>query len=180
MLSQWPFNVIEQFLATGGWVVWLILANCLLLLTLIFERYWYAYFSYPELKNSIQKQWSERLETHSWCAQRIRQLLLADAQGKLSERQSYIKMLVFICPLLGLLGTVSGMIEVFDVLAITGTGNARAMASGISKATVPTMSGMVVAIVGLFLSAQLEHIIKTKNQELAVLLPFEPRAKIKE
>ena len=50
----------------------------------------------------------------------------------------------------GLLGTVTGMIEVFDVMAITGSGNARSMASGVSKATIPTMAGMVGALSGVF------------------------------
>ena len=60
-----------------------------------------------------------------------------------------IKALVALCPLLGLLGTVTGMIEVFDVMAISGSGNARAMAAGVSQATVSTMAGMVSALSGL-------------------------------
>ena len=54
------------------------------------------------------------------------------------------------------MGTVTGMVEVFDVMAITGSSNARAMAAGISKATLPTMSGMVASLSGLFFIAQLE------------------------
>ena len=50
-----------------------------------------------------------------------------------------------------MLGTVTGMIEVFDIMAITGTGNARAMASGIARATLPTMTGLFISIVGLFM-----------------------------
>jgi len=49
------------------------------------------------------------------------------------------------------------MVEVFDVMAITGSGNARAMAGGISKATLPTMAGMVVALSGLFFTSSLER-----------------------
>jgi biopolymer transport protein ExbB len=41
------------------------------------------------------------------------------------------------------------MIEVFDVVSFFGTGNARALASGITKATLPTMTGMAISIVGL-------------------------------
>jgi biopolymer transport protein ExbB len=43
------------------------------------------------------------------------------------------------------------MIEVFDVMAVSGSGNARSMASGVSKATIPTMAGMVGALSGVFL-----------------------------
>ena len=54
------------------------------------------------------------------------------------------------CPLFGLLGTVTGMIAVFDVMAHKGLGNPRLMASGVSQATLPTMVSMVMALVGLF------------------------------
>ena len=63
--------------------------------------------------------------------------------------------MVILCPLLGLLGTVTGMIEVFNILAITGGGDARSMASGVSKATIPTMAGMVAALSGVFASTWL-------------------------
>ena len=46
---------------------------------------------------------------------------------------------------------------VFDVVAALGTGNARAMAAGIGRATLPTMAGLVVALPGLYFTAQLEH-----------------------
>ena len=46
--------------------------------------------------------------------------------------------------MLGLLGTVYGMIEVFEVLAVLGTGNPRAMSTGVAKATIPTMAGMTI------------------------------------
>ncbi|MFP4002417.1 MAG: MotA/TolQ/ExbB proton channel family protein, partial [Alphaproteobacteria bacterium] len=65
--------------------------------------------------------------------------------------------LVAVAPLFGLLGTVTGMVEVFDVMALTGSSNARAMASGITKATIPTMAGMVAALSGLYFSTQLER-----------------------
>jgi biopolymer transport protein ExbB len=60
-------------------------------------------------------------------------------------------------PLLGLLGTVSGMITTFDVISMFGTGNARAMASGISEALISTQAGLVVAIPGLVLGSLLSR-----------------------
>ncbi len=68
-----------------------------------------------------------------------------------------IQACVALCPLLGLLGTVTGMIEVFHVMASSGTSNARAMAGGVSKATVPTMAGMVAALSALFVSFWLQR-----------------------
>ena len=73
-----------------------------------------------------------------------------------------IQILITLCPVLGLLGTVTGMIEVFDVVSFFGTGNARALASGITKATLPTMTGMAISIVGLLTFT----ILNSKSQTL--------------
>lgn len=77
-----------------------------------------------------------------------------------------IKTLVAVCPLLGLMGTVTGMIEVFDVMAVLGSGNVRAMAAGVSKATIPTMSGMVGALSGVFALTLVE---RRANKEAEML-----------
>ena len=69
--------------------------------------------------------------------------------------------------LLGLLGTVTGMIEVFEVMAISGSGNPRSMASGVSKATVPTMAGMVAALSGVAMSAYLENKARREREFIA-------------
>jgi len=63
---------------------------------------------------------------------------------------SLIQTCVALAPLFGLLGTVTGMIEVFQVMAFTGGGDARSMAGGVSKATLPTMAGMTTALSGVF------------------------------
>ena len=60
-----------------------------------------------------------------------------------------IQPLVALCPLLGLMGTVTGMIRVFEVMAFAGSGNVRSMADGVSSATIPTMAGMVGALSGV-------------------------------
>ncbi|MUM77200.1 MotA/TolQ/ExbB proton channel family protein [Pseudodesulfovibrio sp. F-1] len=66
-----------------------------------------------------------------------------------------IILVAVIAPLLGLLGTVSGMITTFEAIAQFGTGNARALASGISAALITTQSGLVVAVPGLVLGCLL-------------------------
>ena len=89
------------------------------------------------------------------------------AQQQLSGPLRLSKTLVAMYPLLGLLGTVSGMIAVFDVLALSGTGNPRGMAAGVWQATLPTMAGMVLAITGLFSLARLERIARQSLDRLA-------------
>jgi biopolymer transport protein ExbB len=93
-------------------------------------------------------------------------MIISDARIKAEANLPYIKVLVALAPFLGLLGTVTGMVEVFDVMAITGSGNARAMAAGISKATLPTMAGMVVALSGLFFINNLERKAKRSVEHL--------------
>jgi len=74
---------------------------------------------------------------------------------------STIMILAGVAPLLGLLGTVLGMIETFDVISVFGTGNARAMAGGISVALVTTQTGLLVAIPGLFFGGRLRSLSAT-------------------
>lgn len=68
-----------------------------------------------------------------------------------------IAVLASVAPLLGLLGTVSGMITTFMVIATSGTGDAKALASGISEALITTQTGLVVAVPGLFLASFLRR-----------------------
>ncbi|MBU0681978.1 MAG: MotA/TolQ/ExbB proton channel family protein [Proteobacteria bacterium] len=75
----------------------------------------------------------------------------------LTDYLTVIGVLAAITPLLGLLGTVTGMIATFDVLAVFGTGNARAMADGISEALVTTQTGLLVAIPGLYMKGFLDR-----------------------
>ncbi|KKN13532.1 hypothetical protein LCGC14_1005510, partial [marine sediment metagenome] len=68
-----------------------------------------------------------------------------------------IRTLTVALPMLGLLGTVDGMIQTFDVMTVFGTGNARGMAGGISIALITTMGGLLTALSGLYFSTQLSQ-----------------------
>jgi biopolymer transport protein ExbB len=70
--------------------------------------------------------------------------------SKLDDNLTVIGVLARVSPLLGLLGTVTGMIATFDVISVFGAGNARAMAGGISEALITTQTGLMVAIPGLY------------------------------
>jgi biopolymer transport protein ExbB len=80
---------------------------------------------------------------------------------------SVIGVLAAIAPLLGLLGTVTGMIATFDVLAVFGTGNARAMAGGISEALITTQTGLLVAIPGLYMKGFLDRRVRNLRKKIA-------------
>ena len=166
------FSSIHQFLITGGDVLWVILWTSILLWSFIAERILYFKSTFPSQKKEWLNQWESRSDHHSHSALFIRQCIISEAKISMEKRIPLIKMLVALCPLLGLLGTVTGMISVFDVMAVTGTGNARAMASGVSQATVPTMAGMVIAIAGLYFSKLIEQKVSKETHHLTDLLQY--------
>lgn len=88
------------------------------------------------------------------------------SRALLEGRIVWMKALVAICPLLGLLGTVTGMMQVFDVVA-SGLGTSpRVLSAGIARATLPTMAGMAVAVTGLMLLGQWQRQVRVKLQHL--------------
>jgi biopolymer transport protein ExbB len=82
---------------------------------------------------------------------------------------SVIGVLAAVAPLLGLLGTVTGMIATFDVLAVFGTGNAKAMAGGISEALITTQTGLLVAIPGLYMKGFLQRRAHSLQQRITAV-----------
>ncbi len=78
-----------------------------------------------------------------------------------------IGVLAAVAPLLGLLGTVTGMIATFDIISIFGTGNAKAMAGGISEALITTQTGLLVAIPGLYMSNFLNSRAESLKQRIS-------------
>ena len=93
-----------------------------------------------------------------------------------------ILVLSAVAPLLGLLGTVTGMINTFDVISQFGTGNARALASGISEALVTTQSGLVVAVPGLLLGGflfQRAQKLKGRMELFCIGLQYQTEATVR-
>ncbi len=164
---------VQTFLDTGGPVLLAIGAVLVMMWTLMLERFYYFYVVFPKVADKTQREWSARSDHSSWEAHQIRRLKISELRMELESGLAYVKVFVALCPLFGLLGTVTGMIEVFDVLSIAGSGNARAMAGGVSKATIPTMAGMVAALSGLLLSVRLEQHAADEGERLADRLEIE-------
>jgi biopolymer transport protein ExbB len=87
---------------------------------------------------------------------------------------SFIKVLYVVAPLLGLLGTVVGMIATFQMITLFGTGDPRMMAGGISTALVTTVLGLVVAIpltlFHSFLQGKAKALIQTLEEQAAGII----------
>lgn len=166
-------EAVEGFIETGGPVLWAIAAVSLLLWTLILERYFFLRWIYPRRVKTWVAEWRDRQERSSWYAHRIREAMISEARGQLRMGLIMVATLIAVCPLMGLLGTVTGMIQVFDVMALKGTSDARAMAEGVSRATIPTMAGMVVALSALYFNTQLRQRVGRETEQLADSLTFE-------
>ncbi len=159
-------NDMLHFLETGGVVLFPIGVTAFVLGALIIERYWYFYFEFPKRLDHDVNYWNNIRKTRSPQAMNIRELLINTVKIDLGHSMPLINVLVALCPLLGLLGTVTGMMAVFDVIGMLGNGNVRAMASGIYQATIPTMAGMIVALPGLYFKVALQREVNRKVEKL--------------
>lgn len=162
---------VRSFIATGGNVLYFVAVALFLMWILMIERFWFLASVYPKMRDNIIANWDARTDTTSWYAHRIRDTWISEATELLDRNMLTIKTLVAMCPLIGLLGTVTGMISVFETMAQQGTGNPRLMAAGISMATVPTMAGMVAALSGVFFSSRLDAKVKLAKAKLIDSLP---------
>ena len=177
MLEIEAIAAVRDFVEKGGNVLLVIALVTAMMWTLIYERFWYFRTLHKKEVQRIMQLWAARADHASWEAHQIRRMLLSEVRMKLEEHLAPIQTIVKLCPMLGLLGTVTGMIEVFDVMAISGNGNARGMAGGVSKATLPTMAGMVAALSGMLFSTQLRRFAIDEAEHVAGRLEIEHTGK---
>jgi len=184
-----------EYLWQGGWVMAPLIVCSVLMWTLIGER---LYFFHRLTRRDIRiREAISMLERRSPAGrgEGLRERLVAafsremTGQPVLDRRILYhcalrqrpvltrhlavIAVLASVAPLLGLLGTVIGMVETFDVLAVFGTGNVKGLAGGISVALITTQSGLLVAIPGLLLSGYLYRQaarLEMRLEEIAMVL----------
>ena len=152
---------IGAFLEMGGPVLYAILGIAAVMWALIIERLWYLLRVLPREIGAAGPEWDGARRglaprpldeaKRTWYAVNLRRSILSRVGQGARRNLTFIQTLMQVLPLLGLLGTVWGMVHVFDIMTVFGTGNARLMASGVSRATIPTMSGLVAALSGLYL-----------------------------
>jgi biopolymer transport protein ExbB len=159
------YNALMDFLGAGGNVLFAIMVVTFFMWALIIERLMYWSGVHAGIAKRAQRAWSARSDHKSWYAHAVRDRLISETMQEASRFNGVIRALVAVTPLLGLLGTVTGMVEVFDVMAVTGSSNARLMAAGISKATIPTMAGLVASLSGLvFINAFDQNVAKASHK----------------
>ncbi len=144
------YHAVSELIRGGGTFVFWIFASGVLMWALILERYLFFFGVLPKLSKRLNDQWNSRKDHTSWCARQIRQMLVSKANAAMTSNFPLMQVLVPLSPLLGLVGTVSGMLEVFDSMSLRGSADARTMASGVSHAMICTMTGLAVSISGLY------------------------------
>ncbi len=143
-------EAILSFMERGGPVLWVIGILLLTMWSMVFERIWYIQTTHKQRVKDALAAWNERSDKRSWRARQIRGKKISEISLDLRGPYPIIEAMVTVSPLLGLIGTVTGMIEVFYVMTLTGGGDAQSMAGGVSRATIPAMAGMVSALSGIF------------------------------
>lgn len=142
------------------------------LLPLIGKGAWAPAMAYckkrgSSLTRAIEEILHRRTGSREQAEQHVKQILLGEVPS-LEKRMSIIAALGATAPLLGLLGTVSGMITLFKVITETGTNDARILAGGIAEALITTQTGLFIAIPILlihgYLSERLENILSHYNE----------------
>ncbi len=166
-------ETVRDFLEMGGGVLYIIGMLTMFMWLLIVERLVYLRFGHKRIVAAAQQIWESRTDHRSWNAHQIRIRLVSQVSAQVERGIPMIQTCVALCPLLGLLGTVTGMIEVFEVMAISGSSSPRSMAAGVSKATIPTMAGMVAALSGVAMGTFLQRKVGRERALLADHLVIE-------
>jgi len=173
-LSKGGYLMLD-FISQGGAVMYILIATSLLSLTIVFERLWSlrssAVIPVKKIKNieeavrngdaeqalALCKNNNTAMSRILWVALKnrgvkrgvMKEILEEVGRQEVAHLERFVGILALvaaIAPLLGLLGTVIGMIEVFRVISVEGVGKADVLAAGISKALNTTAAGMSIAI----------------------------------
>jgi len=151
---------VQVFLEAGGQVMSVIFGAAAVMWIVTLERFWFLWFELPRhMRAGHQRVLAAAQRRDPWI-QAHRRRVVSEVRLRAEDRLWLVRTMVAVCPLLGLLGTVIGMLEVFDVMSISGNSNPRAMAAGVSQATITTLAGMATALSGLFFAERLQRRVK--------------------
>lgn len=160
------FQDLQAFLDRGGPVLLVIMAATFVMWALILERLFYFRFAHKQIAAEALAEWRSRSDRKSKLAHWVRDKLVSEVRAKAEENVQLTKAMVALAPLLGLLGTVTGMVAVFDIMAITAGADAKAMSAGVSRATIPTMAGMIASLSGILFTSGMDRRVNRSVQQV--------------
>lgn len=156
-----------NFLDRGGPVLLVIMLATFVMWALILERQFYFHFGHKEVARRTLDIWESRSDKSSLMAHWVRDKLVSEVRQQAEQNVSLTKAMVALAPLLGLLGTVTGMVTVFDVMALSSGSDAQAMSGGVSRATIPTMAGMIASLSGIIFTSTMDREVESRVQAVA-------------
>lgn len=159
-----------DLISRGGPVLYLLFILTLIIFSVLINKYYFVFIDKKvwyttKLNNFYTNYPPERMKLS-----RVESTFLSEFKRDSNSGIKLLDGLIGMCPMLGLLGTVYGMIEVFEVLSFLGTGNPRAMSSGVAKATIPTMASMVITLFGLYFRQDLTHRLNKATEQMTLLI----------
>ena len=160
------FADLQAFLDRGGPVLLVIMLATFFMWGLILERVFYFRFAHKQVAADAIAEWRSRSDRKSTLAHWVKDKLVSEVRMKAEQNVQLTKAMVALAPLLGLLGTVTGMVAVFDIMAITSGADAKAMSAGVSRATIPTMAGMVASVSGILFTSGMDRRVNRSVQQV--------------
>ena len=173
-------NIMDQ----GGSVMWLLVVSCVVISTVLVYRFLCLREHRFTTGTALERAGAAMCQGASAGSDDLRglqalilqrvagsppasragdlQLAIAESQRQLAPPRDFIRALIYSAPLLGLLGTVGGMIEIFMVIAQTGTSEPGMLAGGIGKALLTTQAGLLIVVIGIYGEMRLSR----REQEL--------------
>lgn len=192
-----------ELVQAGGWLMIPIILCSIIAAAICVERFWTLRREQIAPKNLLAQAWSQ-IKSNEMDGKKLRELRANSPLGEIlaagianhrrgreqmkeaieesaarvvHEMERYLNTLgtiAAVTPLLGLLGTVIGMIKVFSAIRLEGTGNAQVLAGGISEALITTAAGLTVAIPALFLyrffQRKVDELVVSMEQEAIKLV----------
>ncbi|MBC6907180.1 MotA/TolQ/ExbB proton channel family protein [Saccharophagus sp. K07] len=192
-----------EIIVSGGWLMLPIIACSIVTIAITIERFWALNPSKIAPPNLLGQVWNW-IQTNQMDSEKLKELRRSSPLGRIlaaglsnsrhgrdvmkdsieetasqviHEMERFLNALgtiASVSPLLGLLGTVFGMIEVFNQIVLQGSGNPGALAGGISVALITTAAGLCVAIPAMlahrFFLRRLDTLVVTMEQEAVKLV----------
>lgn len=179
-----------EIVKAGGWLMVPIIICSILAIAITIERFWVLRADrvaprdllpavWKQLKdNRLSAEYLKNMRRETWLGSILAAGLQQSRMGREAMKDSVqqqashvahemerflntLGTIALISPLLGLLGTVLGMIEVFTAIMLQGTGNAGVLAGGISQALITTAAGLLVAIPAMIFYRALRRRVDT-------------------
>jgi len=162
--------MLDELFIRGGPVLYLLFLISFIIFFILVRKYTFIFIdSEAWVENKLNKFVDDN-PPNEFNLKFVEKTYLAELKRTSNANIKLLDGLIGMCPMIGLLGTVYGMIEVFEVLSFLGTGNPRAMSSGVAKATIPTMASMVITIFSLYFRQDLTGRINKFTNEVMYLI----------